>query len=187
MTKNMTWNANADAKLLLAVVDQLPVSLDFESIAGRLGCTPRAVQERIKRLKKLSAGQVGLAQATSSKRKNTAEQTTITKKQKTTTATPTKSPQIKTTPTKEEKEEVIETDKESSLGDSALTSIHEEDEGEDEPADNEDDLGKNDLLDIQSPKHTNSNDLRSKSSLDVLPTSTVLLHELQRDNSETIL
>ena len=160
------------------MIGQLSVSLNFDSIAGRLGCTPRAVQEHVKGLKMLAAGQLNAGTLKPSKRGKAAEHRTRTKKHKTTTSNGQKSLKKKTAPSKKENKEAIESDEGRSLEDRTLTSIPEEDVGEADLADIEDNLGKNDLLDIKSPKHTKSYDLRSRSSLDILFTSRVLLHEL---------
>lgn len=47
--------AEADQKLLLAIITTHSIQVDFAGVANALGnvCTPRAVQERLKKLKKL--------------------------------------------------------------------------------------------------------------------------------------
>ncbi|MCJ1478301.1 hypothetical protein MMC13_006978 [Lambiella insularis] len=52
MASKMVWDAEADTKLLLAIIAEQPISVNHESLAGRLGCTPRAIVERLKKLKK---------------------------------------------------------------------------------------------------------------------------------------
>ena len=55
----MKWDAKADQQLLLAILAAHEVKIDFEAVASRLGehCTPRAVVERLKKLKKQAAAQ----------------------------------------------------------------------------------------------------------------------------------
>ncbi|KAI9784692.1 MAG: hypothetical protein M1816_000757 [Peltula sp. TS41687] len=54
--RTMTWDGNADQQLLLAILSTHTIKLDHAAIAQRLGpnCTPRAVEERLKKLKKLA-------------------------------------------------------------------------------------------------------------------------------------
>ncbi|MCJ1416822.1 hypothetical protein MMC32_003160 [Xylographa parallela] len=140
MATNMKWNANTDAKLLVAVIGQLSVLLNLDSIAGRLGCTPRAVQEHVKGLKKLAARQLNAGVLKPSKRGKAAEHRARTKKHKTTTPNGQKSLKNKTAPAKKENKEAIESDEERSFEDRTLTSIPEEDVGEADLADIEDNL-----------------------------------------------
>ncbi|KAL4999277.1 hypothetical protein BDV10DRAFT_56857 [Aspergillus recurvatus] len=56
----MTWNEQADAKLLVAIIATNTVKLDWKAIAEFMGteCTPIAVQRRIQRIKeKAKAGE----------------------------------------------------------------------------------------------------------------------------------
>ncbi|KAI9814026.1 MAG: hypothetical protein M1827_003490 [Pycnora praestabilis] len=55
--KNMKWDGDADQQLLLAILAAHHLFLDHAAIASRLGpqCTPRAVQERLKKLKKMAS------------------------------------------------------------------------------------------------------------------------------------
>ena len=57
--KTMTWDTKADQQLLLAILAAHEVKIDFEAVASRLGerCTPRAVVERMKKLKKRAIAQ----------------------------------------------------------------------------------------------------------------------------------
>lgn len=57
--KTMKWNTEADQQLLLAILAAHEVKIDFEAVASRLGehCTPRAVVERLKKLKKQAIAQ----------------------------------------------------------------------------------------------------------------------------------
>lgn len=50
----MKWDTEADQQLLLAILAAHEVKVDSEAVASRLGehCTPRAVVERLKKLKK---------------------------------------------------------------------------------------------------------------------------------------
>lgn len=59
----MTWNGEADAKLLLAILKVSDVKPDFEAVAQQLTtdevtCTPRAVQEHLKKLRKIAQADV---------------------------------------------------------------------------------------------------------------------------------
>lgn len=49
----------ADQHLLLAILTTQDVKVDFEVVAAQLGCTARAVQERLKKLKKMAAEHAG--------------------------------------------------------------------------------------------------------------------------------
>ena len=55
----MKWDSDADQQLLLAIFAAHEVRVDSEAVAARLGekCTPRAVVERLKRLKKQATAQ----------------------------------------------------------------------------------------------------------------------------------
>lgn len=55
----MKWDTKADQQLLLAILGAHEVRIDFEAVASRLGehCTPRAVVERLKKLKKQAIAQ----------------------------------------------------------------------------------------------------------------------------------
>ena len=53
------WSGAADQQLLLNILDEHTISVNFEGVAARLGCTPRAVQERLKKLKKMASEQAG--------------------------------------------------------------------------------------------------------------------------------
>ena len=55
----MKWDSEADQQLLLAILAAHEVKVDSEAVAARLGenCTPRAVVERLKRLKKQATAQ----------------------------------------------------------------------------------------------------------------------------------
>ena len=55
----MKWDSDADQQLLLAILAAHEVKVDSEAVAARLGenCTPRAVVERLKRLKKQATAQ----------------------------------------------------------------------------------------------------------------------------------
>lgn len=61
----MTWNSEADQQLLLAILAAHEVKIDSEAVASRLGehCTPRAVVERLKKLKKQAIAQDDSAQS----------------------------------------------------------------------------------------------------------------------------
>ncbi|KAI9699442.1 MAG: hypothetical protein M1836_003053 [Candelina mexicana] len=52
----MTWDGDADQQLLLSILATHAIKVDFDAIAARVGpqCTPRAAQERIKKLKKMA-------------------------------------------------------------------------------------------------------------------------------------
>ncbi|MCJ1450343.1 hypothetical protein MMC28_000674 [Mycoblastus sanguinarius] len=52
--KTMTWDGTADLKLLSAILTIHELKIDYPAVAALLGdnCTVRAVQERIKKLKK---------------------------------------------------------------------------------------------------------------------------------------
>ncbi|TKA64208.1 hypothetical protein B0A49_09166 [Cryomyces minteri] len=55
----MNWDGEADLKLLLAILKTQNVTVDFDTVAQELStpsvvCTPRAVQERLKKLKKMA-------------------------------------------------------------------------------------------------------------------------------------
>ncbi|KAL4802381.1 hypothetical protein BDV18DRAFT_164203 [Aspergillus unguis] len=65
----MTWNAEADAKLFLGVLNQLKdakLKLDHEKLAEFMGpdCIPGAISNRINRLRKAAESQMGGAAAT---------------------------------------------------------------------------------------------------------------------------
>ena len=49
----------ADQQLLLTILSEHAISVNFELVADRLGCTPRAVQERLKKLKKMASEHTG--------------------------------------------------------------------------------------------------------------------------------
>ncbi|PWW72683.1 hypothetical protein C7212DRAFT_366578 [Tuber magnatum] len=50
------WGASADQHLLLAILNAHKVTVDHAKVAGILGCTPRACEERLKKLRKLAEG-----------------------------------------------------------------------------------------------------------------------------------
>ncbi|KAI9755050.1 MAG: hypothetical protein M1815_005215 [Lichina confinis] len=52
----MSWDGDADQHLLLAILATHSVKLDYVSVAKRLGphCTGRAVEERLKKLKRMA-------------------------------------------------------------------------------------------------------------------------------------
>ncbi|KAJ9627031.1 hypothetical protein H2203_003491 [Taxawa tesnikishii (nom. ined.)] len=55
----MNWNGDADRALLLAILKTQDVKIDFDAVAQELTteattCTPRAVQERLKKLKRMA-------------------------------------------------------------------------------------------------------------------------------------
>ncbi|KAF6238677.1 hypothetical protein HO173_003183 [Letharia columbiana] len=53
--KTMIWNGDADAKLLLTILKVSDVKPDFEAVAQQaITCTPRAVQEHLKKLRKIA-------------------------------------------------------------------------------------------------------------------------------------
>ncbi|CAF9921978.1 MAG: hypothetical protein ALECFALPRED_001987 [Alectoria fallacina] len=53
--QTMTWNGEADAKLLLAILKVSDVKPDFEALTtDDVTCTPRAVQEHLKKLRKVA-------------------------------------------------------------------------------------------------------------------------------------
>ncbi|KAL9137930.1 MAG: hypothetical protein Q9175_000840 [Cornicularia normoerica] len=64
--QTMTWNGEADAKLLLAILKVSDVKPDFDAVAKQASltslqlttdevtCTPRAVQEHLKKLRKIA-------------------------------------------------------------------------------------------------------------------------------------
>ncbi|MCJ1267101.1 hypothetical protein MMC22_006986 [Lobaria immixta] len=60
---SMTWNSIADQNLLLAILSEHSISVDYAAVALRLGCTPRAVQERLKKLRKRAVEQDGEGEA----------------------------------------------------------------------------------------------------------------------------
>ncbi|MCJ1382725.1 hypothetical protein MMC17_005838 [Xylographa soralifera] len=131
MATKMTWDVNADSQLLLAIIAEQPMTLNFVAIAGRLGCSPRAVQERIKRLKKLAEGHVEDTAGTPPKRKKAAGINAVSKKRKMNDLKAKKSHKKKTAPVKEEKE-AMESGEEGSLEDNTLVSIAEDDLGDEE-------------------------------------------------------
>ncbi|MCJ1462300.1 hypothetical protein MMC07_000900 [Pseudocyphellaria aurata] len=59
MSSHMTWDVTADHNLLLAVLAENTVAVNYAAVAARLGprCTSRAVQERLRRLRKAAAKQ----------------------------------------------------------------------------------------------------------------------------------
>ncbi|MCJ1426799.1 hypothetical protein MMC29_004702 [Sticta canariensis] len=59
----MTWNAAADQNLLNAIIAVHGISVDFTAVAQRLNCTPRAVQERLKKLRKMVGEKAGESEA----------------------------------------------------------------------------------------------------------------------------
>ncbi|KAH0534050.1 hypothetical protein FGG08_007347 [Glutinoglossum americanum] len=93
----MKWDGEADQQLLLSILATHTINLNHAAIAERIGphCTPRAVVERIKKLKKMSkdggfdkagggAPKTSRATGPSSKRKNiTPDDTPSPKKVKT--------------------------------------------------------------------------------------------------------
>ncbi|KAL2050886.1 hypothetical protein ABVK25_008784 [Lepraria finkii] len=52
--KTMTWNEEIDKQLLMAIIAQFDYKYDSAIVAAKFGpwCTPRAVEERVKKLKK---------------------------------------------------------------------------------------------------------------------------------------
>lgn len=59
--QTMNWNGEADAKLLIAILKNSDVKVDLDGIAKQLTtdtttCTPRAVQEHLKKLRKIAQG-----------------------------------------------------------------------------------------------------------------------------------
>ncbi|KAI9828892.1 MAG: hypothetical protein M1819_006507 [Sarea resinae] len=50
--KKMNWDATADQQLLLTIIGTQSVKVDNEAVAAQLGCTPRSVVERLKKLRK---------------------------------------------------------------------------------------------------------------------------------------
>ncbi|KAG0132162.1 hypothetical protein HOY82DRAFT_606780 [Tuber indicum] len=52
----MKWDASADQQLLLAILNAHKVTVDHAKVAGIIGCTPRACEERLKKLRKLAKG-----------------------------------------------------------------------------------------------------------------------------------
>ncbi|GAB7347886.1 hypothetical protein MBLNU459_g5412t1 [Dothideomycetes sp. NU459] len=57
----MNWDGEADRKLLLAILKTHAIKVDSDAIAADLStesskCTPRAVEERLKKLKKMASG-----------------------------------------------------------------------------------------------------------------------------------
>ncbi|KAI9850497.1 MAG: hypothetical protein M1830_007014 [Pleopsidium flavum] len=57
MATKMTWDGVADQQLLLSILAAHEIKIDFDAVAANLGCTPRAVQERLKKLKKVAGEQ----------------------------------------------------------------------------------------------------------------------------------
>ncbi|KAI4121663.1 MAG: hypothetical protein LQ338_006241 [Usnochroma carphineum] len=57
----MTWDGEAHTQLLLSILAAHEISVDFKAVADLLGpqCTPRAVQEQLKKLKKKALEQAG--------------------------------------------------------------------------------------------------------------------------------
>ena len=140
--------ASADAQLLIAIIAEQSVTLNFDAVASRLGCTPRAVQERLKKLKKLAAGQVdGAPPITPSKRasKKTDEDSLTSKKRKIATPRAPKTLKSKVPLVKEEQEAVV-SGEESLAEDSAFNTqagIDTEYEEEEVFTGGEADLGEN--------------------------------------------
>ena len=58
----VNWAGAADSILLLCVLDQLSGKLDYEDIAKKVGqdCTPSAVKEHIKTLRKRARKDAGI-------------------------------------------------------------------------------------------------------------------------------
>lgn len=58
LTNSLPYLAEADQKLMMAIIATHAIQIDFVAVAERLGnvCTPRAVQERLKKIKKAGAG-----------------------------------------------------------------------------------------------------------------------------------
>ncbi|KAF4551598.1 Hypothetical protein D9617_13g101000 [Elsinoe fawcettii] len=54
MAQKMTWDADGDRKLLLSIIKNGSVTLDYNAVASDLGCTPKAVRVRFGRLKEMS-------------------------------------------------------------------------------------------------------------------------------------
>lgn len=100
--------AEADHKLLLAIIAEQPVSVDHAALAAHLGCTPRAVVERLKKLKKLAGASPNTTPKTSVNPKKRAakengDETPSPKKRK--TATPKTKQTAKSKVVVEEKQE----------------------------------------------------------------------------------
>ncbi|MCJ1336484.1 hypothetical protein MMC09_001760 [Bachmanniomyces sp. S44760] len=102
MSAKMTWDGPANQQLLLSILAAHDIKVDFGAVAARLGCTARAVQEQLKKLKKMAKDQedgkeIALAK-TPNKGKN--DDTPTPKKRKTATPRSLKNPK---TPTKSRK------------------------------------------------------------------------------------
>ncbi|MCJ1284257.1 hypothetical protein MMC26_003588 [Xylographa opegraphella] len=145
--RKMTWTAEAEKELLLAVIAQNPVPIDYVAIAAQMGCTPRAVEERMKKLKKAAKdteSEPAVAAHITSKRKSGSAKTAIPKKQKTASQKPATSPRITFTAINKTEEEAIESDGSHPAGED------ENELGVDEPGDSEATLSKKNRSNIQS-------------------------------------
>ncbi|KAF8245749.1 hypothetical protein K440DRAFT_645579 [Wilcoxina mikolae CBS 423.85] len=67
----MKWDAKADQSLLLAILSTHRITVDYTRVAAALGCTPRACEERIKKLRK--AEKLNPQPSSSSKRREEEE------------------------------------------------------------------------------------------------------------------
>lgn len=58
LTKSLLCLAEADQKLMMAIIATHSITINFAAVAEHMGnvCTPRAVQERLKKIKKTGAG-----------------------------------------------------------------------------------------------------------------------------------
>ena len=58
LTNSLLCLAEADQKLMMAIITTHAIAIDFAAVAKQMGniCTPRAVQERLKKVKKAGAG-----------------------------------------------------------------------------------------------------------------------------------
>ncbi|CAF9927639.1 MAG: hypothetical protein HETSPECPRED_006635 [Heterodermia speciosa] len=66
--EKITWDAAADQKLFLVILAIHEIKVDFEAVARSFDCTPRAIQERIKRIKLMAKNEgVSSADSTPSK------------------------------------------------------------------------------------------------------------------------
>ena len=66
MTNLLSYPADADQKLLMAIISAHAIHIDFDAVAEKMGnvCTARAVQERLKKIKKAGAEAAGGAKPT---------------------------------------------------------------------------------------------------------------------------
>ncbi|MCJ1480312.1 hypothetical protein MMC06_000467 [Schaereria dolodes] len=129
----------ADQQLLLSILAEHDIKLDFDAVSKRLGCTARAVQERLKKLKKLATDEAdgsSITPAKASTKKASSDEATPTKKRKVVTP---KSPKVAKASTGKGKGKKVKEDAKTSAADGGIKDIgkangvkrgHEEDEHE---------------------------------------------------------